>query len=559
MTKKIDFFDNIVGLTGISANGTLGTSGQVLKSNGTTIYWDTDAASGGDAATLDGYDSTAFARLVGAAFTGSITVNVTGSTPANFIRTDDGTTGPIVSLQHITTTPAVNDITGQVSFLMTDNALGSPTGAGLRGVARDVTAGAASADLHLLSRVSGSFGTRLIVANGIYTVGATGADQGLNTINASNYFDDGVNINTIYLASSSYTASDVLSKLLTVDGSGSGIDADLLDGYQASNLAILAAANIFTLAQTINTNTSPAASPGLTGVILQLSGADGIPTRFWLDSYGAATNYTARRSNGTNASKTALLANDVIMNNSAFGHDGTAYSTTSRGSYQIAASQNWAVGAHGTRLLMVTTADNTTTSSTRWIVENDGSFIYSGGSATGVSTINAVDYFDNGVNINTIYLASASYTAADVLSKLLTVDGSGSGIDADLLDGKNVGTSGNAIPVLDGINNWSALQTMTNLTARTTLTTGISGTLTASHANISVELNGNVTLPNSVFTAGDKTTFDPGTSNRTFTRGSGVTMYVNGVDVASATLAANRTGEAHWRTASVVILSGAFS
>lgn len=32
-------------------------------------------------------------------------------------------------------------------------------------------------------------------------------------------------------------------------------------------------------------------------------------------------------------------------------------------------------------------------------------------------------------------LASASYTAADVLSKLLTVDGSGSGLDADLLDG----------------------------------------------------------------------------------------------------------------------------
>lgn len=34
-------------------------------------------------------------------------------------------------------------------------------------------------------------------------------------------------------------------------------------------------------------------------------------------------------------------------------------------------------------------------------------------------------------------LASASYTAADVLSKLLTVDGSGSGLDADLLDGNS--------------------------------------------------------------------------------------------------------------------------
>ena len=34
-------------------------------------------------------------------------------------------------------------------------------------------------------------------------------------------------------------------------------------------------------------------------------------------------------------------------------------------------------------------------------------------------------------------LASASYTAADVLAKLLTVDGAGSGLDADLLDGQS--------------------------------------------------------------------------------------------------------------------------
>ncbi|MCW4012757.1 MAG: hypothetical protein NWF07_07165, partial [Candidatus Bathyarchaeota archaeon] len=37
------------------------------------------------------------------------------------------------------------------------------------------------------------------------------------------------------LASSSYTAADVLSKLLTVDGSGSGIDADKLDGVDISS------------------------------------------------------------------------------------------------------------------------------------------------------------------------------------------------------------------------------------------------------------------------------------------------------------------------------------
>ena len=38
-------------------------------------------------------------------------------------------------------------------------------------------------------------------------------------------------------------------------------------------------------------------------------------------------------------------------------------------------------------------------------------------------------------------LTATSYTAADVLSKLLTVDGTGSGIDADTLDGLNSATA----------------------------------------------------------------------------------------------------------------------
>lgn len=42
--------------------------------------------------------------------------------------------------------------------------------------------------------------------------------------------------------------------------------------------------------------------------------------------------------------------------------------------------------------------------------------------------------------LDTRYLPKSSYTAADILAKLKTVDGSGSGLDADLLDGYNVGT-----------------------------------------------------------------------------------------------------------------------
>lgn len=39
------------------------------------------------------------------------------------------------------------------------------------------------------------------------------------------------------LNAASYTAADVLAKLLTVDGAGTGLDADLLDGQHASAFA----------------------------------------------------------------------------------------------------------------------------------------------------------------------------------------------------------------------------------------------------------------------------------------------------------------------------------
>ena len=45
---------------------------------------------------------------------------------------------------------------------------------------------------------------------------------------------DGQN-GSYYLAATEYTASDVLTKIKTVDGSGSGLDADTVDGIQASS------------------------------------------------------------------------------------------------------------------------------------------------------------------------------------------------------------------------------------------------------------------------------------------------------------------------------------
>ena len=50
-------------------------------------------------------------------------------------------------------------------------------------------------------------------------------------------------------------------------------------------------------------------------------------------------------------------------------------------------------------------------------------------------------------------LAAASYTAADVLSKIITVDGVGSSLDADLLDGYQSGNSAGQIPISNGVEN----------------------------------------------------------------------------------------------------------
>ena len=86
---------------------------------------------------------------------------------------------------------------------------------------------------------------------------------------------------------------------------------------------------------------------------------------------------------------------------------------------------------------------------------------------------------NNFANISTALqtgLTAASYTAADVLAKLVTVDGSGSGLDADLLDGMNSATTNTASTIVarDASGNFSA----------GTITAALSGNVTSSSVTI---------------------------------------------------------------------------
>lgn len=97
------------------------------------------------------------------------------------------------------------------------------------------------------------------------------------------------------------------------------------------------------------------------------------------------------------------------------------------------------------------------------------------------------------------------------------------------------------------------------LRAKPPASSNTTGTMAAADANSIVTCTGDITLDDDIFATRDAIMFDPGTAARTFTRAAGLAMYVNGVDSASATLAANQLGLVYWRDTDTAVLSGAFS
>lgn len=90
---------------------------------------------------------------------------------------------------------------------------------------------------------------------------------------------DGIDSSSFLLASG-YTAADVLTKIKTVDGSGSGLDADLLDGFDTSQAATASTVAVrnssgYLFAAYLNQNSASAENPAIGAVFVENSGADG--------------------------------------------------------------------------------------------------------------------------------------------------------------------------------------------------------------------------------------------------------------------------------------------
>ena len=276
------------------------------------------------------------------------------------------------------------------------------------------------------------------------------------------------------LGSSVYTAADVLAKIITVDGANSGLDADLLDGQHGSyyrawtnltgvpstftpsahNHAIADITNLQTtldgkaplshihaitditgLQTALNSKAEASHthnvanindfSTGVTNIINNLSGAvnglaplDGtgkIPSTYipaGVDDVLEAADYASLPTTGV-AGKIYI----TLDNNKVYRWGGSTYAEISPSPGSTDAVPEGSVNLYFTNQRAQDALAGQLAN------KSDINHTHAIANVTGLQTA-----LDQKLNI-------ASYTAADVLTKLLTVDGPSSGLDADLLDG----------------------------------------------------------------------------------------------------------------------------
>jgi len=189
------------------------------------------------------------------------------------------------------------------------------------------------------------------------------------------------------LNSENYTADDVLAKIKTVDGAGSGLDADTLDGKSfGSNVGDVMRVGDF----------------GIGGAIPSTSSS--------LDDAPLGSRFSY---NGTNLSAVSAGLPDVGDDSTLVWWNVETYGSGSR-LFQIA-SQAFRGPGREKRVFFRNKHD------ANW--QSWSEFYHSGN-------------FDPSSKLNT-----SAYTAADVLAKLLTVDSDTSGLNASFLRGKQFGSA----------------------------------------------------------------------------------------------------------------------
>ena len=326
-------------------------------------------------------------------------------------------------------------------------------------------AGAVALTLATVNSNVGTFGSATQVAT--VTVNAKGLTTAASNVTITPAWSS-VTSKPTTLSGYAVTAADVLATLLTVDGASSGLDADTVDGIQASSLTRFM----------VNPITSAAGmqaswwdNPAVIGVS-QFSSSTNFPTGsgttisfkyretiLGIEDLTYGTSFDLHKAydgflyyRGYNSSTIAADAWAKIwtdLNDGASsGLDADLLDGQQGSFYQSAANLN--AGTLLAARMPAYTGDATSVAGAvaltlATVNSNVGTF----GSATQVATVtvNAKGLTTAASNVTITpawssvtskptTLSGYSVTAADVLATLLTVDSASSGLDADLLDGQ---------------------------------------------------------------------------------------------------------------------------
>lgn len=255
----------------------------------------------------------------------------------------------------------------------------------------------------------------------------------------------------IFELDSFYTATDLIDKLKEGDGAGSGFDADLLDGQHASHFlpaGNYTASDILAKLVTVDGSGSGLDADKLDGTELAkiLALKTVIPGSANLNTYNSTGLYnqpsTANAASGTNYPVALAGMLEVIADGSIIYQKYTAYDSAHNVYLRTYDNGTW---YSWTRIL--DTADLTTINNNLALKLNAATYT----AADILTKLKTVDGPASGLDADTLdgthlsvltdsinaKLNASIYTASDILTKLKTVDGSTSGLDADLLDGQH--------------------------------------------------------------------------------------------------------------------------
>ena len=245
-------------------------------------------------------------------------------------------------------------------------------------------------------------------------IDVTGNITVTGTVDGRDVATDGTKLDGIETgATADQTASEILTAIKTVDGTTSGLDADLLDGQEGT----------YYLDFTNETNLpDPQIDVAITGKVT-----------------GTGTTTLTDLGNGT-ISITAELANTAVTAGQYGGSSAIPVITIDEDGRITLASTAAVLG--------VSDLDWHSANTTLQLTTNDGSVFNAdihqfgeldiNGNITISGTVDGRDVSTDGAKLDLIEAsATADQTAAEILTAIKTVDGTGSGLDADLLDGQH--------------------------------------------------------------------------------------------------------------------------